>query len=94
MEGRAKWPCENASNITGKRVLILDDEFIQKLAAALTAQLQPPIPVPIGRMWALFARILKRSEIQVRNGLIRLPISRRRSVYPSRVAVAADYCIA
>lgn len=51
-----------------------DDEFIQKLAAALAAQLQPPIPVSID-MWdvATIARVLKFSESQVRNRLICLP---------------------
>jgi hypothetical protein len=51
-----------------------DDELIQKLAAALSAQLQPPIPVSID-LWdvAMIARVLKRSESQVRNRLICLP---------------------
>lgn len=51
-----------------------DDEFIQKLATALAAQLQPPIPVSID-MWdvATIARVLKFSESQVRNRLTCLP---------------------
>jgi len=51
-----------------------DDEFIQKLAAALAAKLQPPIPVSID-LWdvATIARVLKRSESMVRNRLICLP---------------------
>ena len=51
-----------------------DDEFIQKLAAALAAQLQPPVPVSID-LWdvATIARVLKRSETQVRNRMICLP---------------------
>lgn len=51
-----------------------ENELIQRLAAALAAQLQPPIPVSID-LWdvATIARVLKRSESQVRNRLICLP---------------------
>lgn len=51
-----------------------DDELIQRLSAALAGQLQPPIPVQID-LWdvATIARVLKRSETQVRNRMICLP---------------------
>lgn len=51
-----------------------ENELIQRLAAALAAQLQPPVPVQID-MWDVttIARVLKRSETQVRNRLICLP---------------------
>lgn len=50
------------------------DEFIPKLAAALAAQLRPPIPVSI-YMWdvATVARVLEFSENQVQNRLTCLP---------------------
>jgi len=51
-----------------------ENELIQRLSAALAGQLQPPIPVDID-LWdvATIARVLKRSESQVRNRLICLP---------------------
>lgn len=51
-----------------------EQELIQQVAAALAAQLQPPIPVSIDT-WdvATIARVLKRSETTVRNRLICLP---------------------
>jgi hypothetical protein len=51
-----------------------EQEMIQQVAAALAAQLQPPVPVQID-LWdvATIARVLKRSEDQVRNRLICLP---------------------
>lgn len=51
-----------------------EQEMIQQVAAALAAQLQPPIPVAID-LWdvATIARVLKRSETQVRNRMICLP---------------------
>lgn len=51
-----------------------EDVLIQKLALALAAQLQPPVPVQID-MWdvATIARVLKRSETQVRSRMICLP---------------------
>ena len=51
-----------------------EQEMIQQVAAALAAQLQPPVPVQID-MWdvATIARVLKRSESMVRNRLICLP---------------------
>jgi predicted DNA-binding transcriptional regulator AlpA len=64
---------------------VIDDALIEKLAAALAAQLPPPIPVEID-LWdvATIARLLKRNESQVRNRIvcladfpkaIRLPIT-------------------
>lgn len=51
-----------------------ENELIQRLSAALAGQLQPPIPVDID-LWdvATIARLLKRSESQVRNRMICLP---------------------
>lgn len=51
-----------------------ENELIQRLAAALSAYLQPPIPVSID-LWdvATIARVMKRSESQVRNRMICLP---------------------
>lgn len=51
-----------------------ETEMIQRISAALAGQLQPPIPVQID-LWdvATIARVLKRSETQVRNRLICLP---------------------
>lgn len=51
-----------------------DNELIERLSAALAGQLQPPIPIDID-MWdvATIARVLKRSESQVRNRMICLP---------------------
>jgi len=51
-----------------------EQEMIQQVAAAIAAQLQPPVPVQID-MWdvATIARVLKRSETQVRNRMICLP---------------------
>lgn len=49
-------------------------ELIQQMAAAVAQHLQPAIPVNID-LWdvATIARVLKRSESQVRNRLICLP---------------------
>jgi prophage regulatory protein len=73
MEGRATQPGTSMST-SEKGMPMIDDELIQKLAAALAAQLQLPIPVSID-LWdvAMIARVLKRSETQVRNSLICLP---------------------
>ena len=51
-----------------------DNELIERLSAALAGQLQPTIPIDID-MWdvATIARVLKRSESQVRNRMICLP---------------------
>ena len=51
-----------------------DSELITRLAAELANLMQPPIPVQID-MWdvATIARVLKRSETQVRNRMICLP---------------------
>lgn len=51
-----------------------EQEMIQQVAAAIAAQLQPPVPVQID-LWdvATIARVLKRSENQVRNRMICLP---------------------
>jgi len=53
---------------------VIDDSLIEKLAAALAAQLPPPIPIEID-LWdvATIARLLKQNESQVRNRLVRLP---------------------
>ena len=53
---------------------VIDDSLIEKLAAALAAQLPPPIPIEID-LWdvATIARLLKRNESQVRNRLVCLP---------------------
>jgi len=53
-----------------------DDALILKLAVALAAQMQLPIPVSID-LWdvAMIARVLKRSESMVRNRLICLPVA-------------------
>jgi predicted DNA-binding transcriptional regulator AlpA len=74
MEDRTNWPPASVSPSPEKGTPMPDDEFIQKLAAALAAQLQPPIPVSID-LWdvATIARVLKRSETQVRNRMICLP---------------------
>lgn len=52
----------------------IDDALIEKLAAALAAQLPPPIPIEID-LWnvATIARLLKRNESQVRNRMVCLP---------------------
>ena len=52
----------------------IDDAMIDKLAAALAAQLPPPIPVEID-LWDVgtIARLLKRNESQVRNRMVCLP---------------------
>ena len=49
-------------------------ELIQQMAAAVAQHLQPAIPVSVD-LWdvATIARVLKRSESQVRNRLICLP---------------------
>lgn len=51
-----------------------ENELIQQMAAAVAQHLQPAIPVQID-LWdvATIARVLKRSESQVRNRLICLP---------------------
>jgi len=51
-----------------------ENDLIQQMAAALAQHLQPAIPVQID-MWdvATIARVLKRSETQVRNRMICLP---------------------
>ncbi|KQQ93654.1 AlpA family transcriptional regulator [Massilia sp. Leaf139] len=51
-----------------------ENELIQQMAAAVAQHLQPAIPVQID-MWdvATIARVLKRSETQVRNRMICLP---------------------
>lgn len=74
MNGRTSWPREEVPNVCEEGVSMPDDEFIQKLAAALAAQLQSPIPVSID-LWdvATIARVLKRSETQVRNRPMCLP---------------------
>ena len=53
---------------------MIDDALIEKLAAALAAQLPPPIPIEID-LWdvATIARLLKRNESQVRNRIVCLP---------------------
>jgi predicted DNA-binding transcriptional regulator AlpA len=53
---------------------VIDDALIERLAAALAAQLPPPIPIEID-LWdvAMIARLLKRNESQVRNRIICLP---------------------
>ena len=49
-------------------------ELIQQMAAAVAQHLQPAIPVSVD-LWdvSTIARVLKRSESQVRNRLICLP---------------------
>lgn len=51
-----------------------EQDLIQQMAAAVAQHLQPAIPVNID-LWdvATIARVLKRSESQVRNRLICLP---------------------
>jgi hypothetical protein len=51
-----------------------ESELIQQMAAAVAQHLQPAIPVNVD-LWdvATIARVLKRSESQVRNRLICLP---------------------
>jgi hypothetical protein len=51
-----------------------EQELIQQMAAAVAQHLQPAIPVSVD-LWdvATIARVLKRSESQVRNRLICLP---------------------
>jgi hypothetical protein len=51
-----------------------ENELIQQMAAAVAQYLQPAIPVNVD-LWdvATIARVLKRSESQVRNRLICLP---------------------
>ena len=53
---------------------MIDDALIERLAAALAAQLPPPIPIEID-LWdvATIARLLKRNESQVRNRMVCLP---------------------
>jgi hypothetical protein len=72
-EGPTGPPCTQIEH-REKGTQMPDDEFIQKLAAALAAHLQPQIPVSID-LWdvAMIARVLKRSETQVRNRLTCLP---------------------
>jgi predicted DNA-binding transcriptional regulator AlpA len=58
----------------GGPVPVIDDALIERLAAALAAQLPPPIPIEID-LWdvATIARLLKRNESQVRNRVVCLP---------------------
>jgi hypothetical protein len=51
-----------------------ESKLIQQMAAAVAQHLQPAIPVNVD-LWdvATIARVLKRSESQVRNRLICLP---------------------
>jgi hypothetical protein len=51
-----------------------ENDLIQQMAAAVAQHLQPAIPVQID-MWdvATIARVMKRSETQVRNRMICLP---------------------
>lgn len=75
MDGQTSWPRMNTPTSSEKEMPMTDvAELIQKLAAALATQLQPAIPVQVD-LWdvATIARVLKRSEMQVRNGLICLP---------------------
>ena len=53
---------------------VIDDALLERLAAALAAQLPPPIPIEID-LWdvATIARLLKRNESQVRNCMVCLP---------------------
>jgi hypothetical protein len=53
---------------------VVDDALFEKLAAAMAAQLPPPIPIEID-LWdvATIARLLKRNESQVRNRIVCLP---------------------
>ena len=53
---------------------MIDGTLIEKLAAALAAQLPPPIPIEVD-LWdvATIARLLKRNESQVRNRMVCLP---------------------
>lgn len=53
---------------------MIDDALTEKLAAALAAQLPPPIPIEID-LWdlATIARLLKRNESRVRNRMVCLP---------------------
>jgi hypothetical protein len=52
----------------------MENHEIQQVAAAIAAQLQPPVPVQYDR-WdvATIARVLKRTENYVRNRIICLP---------------------
>lgn len=54
--------------------MIIENELIQQMVAAMAQHLQPAIPVSVD-LWdvATIARVLKRSESQVRNRLICLP---------------------
>ena len=57
-----------------KGAAVIDDALIERLAAALAAQLPPPIPIKID-LWdvATIARLLKRNESHVRNRIVCLP---------------------
>jgi len=73
MENQPVQFCIDRSTTDGGGPLI-DDALIEKLAAALAAQLPQPIPIEID-LWdvATIARLLKRNESQVRNRLVCLP---------------------
>jgi len=64
----------NARSTSENGGRVIDAALIERLAAALAAQLPPPIPIEID-LWdvATIARLLKRNESQVRNRLICLP---------------------
>jgi predicted DNA-binding transcriptional regulator AlpA len=64
----------NARSISENGGPVIDAALIERLAAALAAQLPPPIPIEID-LWdvAMIARLLKRNESQVRNRIICLP---------------------
>jgi len=64
----------NARSTSEEGGPVIDAALIEKLAAALAAQLPPPIPIEID-LWdvATIARLLKRNESQVRNRLVCLP---------------------
>ena len=64
----------NARSTSEEGGPVIDNALIEKLAAALAAQLPPLIPVEID-LWdvATIARLLKRNESQVRNRLVCLP---------------------
>lgn len=64
----------NARSTSEEGGPVIDNVLIEKLAAALAAQLPPPIPIEID-LWDVvtIARLLKRNESQVRNRLVCLP---------------------
>lgn len=73
MENQPAWP-SNARSTGEEGGPVIDDALIERLAAALAAQLLPPIPFEID-LWdvATIARLLKRNESQVRNRMVCLP---------------------